>query len=193
MKRKTVLFLAVALMVPMLSQYLWKQHTEYVFYKAQDSKHAMDIEAYEENYKEKTEQDKKEIISKMVQRTSSLSERPFRIFFVWNVLLLGIIVAFKIQHRKEGWLVAAFLAGIAVYLCYWVGQLGMYLFSMPIEEAIRLASYDRYVYTILIYLLGIYVILLVLVSQRDNFARGVALSGVTVLLLLSSFFVGKLY
>lgn len=130
---------------PFFSIILWQKHCSYVFTDAGSSKHAMTTENYSSIFGSKTPEDIRSICSSMF--TFSVTWKD-----VWLTLLLlitiGILILLFARRQRKAFY-RFFIASLVLYLLYQLGSLGMYLFSMPGEEATSLASVERYTKTIL--------------------------------------------
>ena len=134
---------------PFLSFLLWHKHCDYVFESADTSRHAMTIESFKAVFGEKTREDIITICTKLLRFAVSYKE-------VWITVgicaLIGVLILLTRKELGKVFFKVALLS-IAVYVTYQLGNLGMYLFSMPGSEATELASFDRYTKTILIAIL----------------------------------------
>ena len=167
--------LCVAL--PFAALLLWNKHCEYVFVNAAYSKHSMTTSYLQAMFGKKTKEDIQTIISVFFRRS---------IFDKDVLLTLGIVVFVTIlamlifKNRKKHILFALML--FAVYAIYQIGMLGMYLFSMPLGEALILASFERYTKTILIFIMYLILIpVLQITSQYE--AKTFRILGLSLILL----------
>ena len=72
------------------------------------------------------------------------SGRALQIIFLSLILAAGAVLYARFRMKKKwrlGWIL---VSGIAVTVLYYAGMLYLYLFSMPAEEALRLAGFERY-------------------------------------------------
>ncbi len=134
---------------PFLSLYLWQHHCQYVFVAAGISRHAMTLEYYQSMSHEKTAADIRNIIIAFSKYILT-----YRLFWV----LLGFIAVVGILIRlgaRQLWsrYIRIVLFSLILYVLYQLGNLAMYVISMPLEEANRLAGMNRYTMTILIAIL----------------------------------------
>lgn len=129
---------------------LWKRHVSMVFVYGQSSKHAMSLSNFKSILQGKTGA---ELLGTVVSFGKKM------LLGGWENWLLALVSAalWLPGIRKEKNRPAARLAAFALlsYGVYMVGMLGMYLFSMPSGEAARLASYDRYHKTVLMFSWGL--------------------------------------
>ena len=137
--------------------YLWKRHVALVFADGMASKHAMSMENYGQQLAKKTTGDIVRIGAEMMGRFSSLEHPEVYMMLVFT-FLAGMLLLIRVPMGRVLRLAAACWGCLAVYtVCLY----GMYLFSMPLGEALKLASYDRYMLSVLIFIYGIVVIFIV--------------------------------
>ncbi len=141
--------------IPAFTHLLWSRHVAYVFEEASSSKHAMSAEHYSDVFSAKSIEDVQTIIQSFQHRIFDFSENSsLKVLLIMNVALLFALVFHVLFVKKHvGLLTTTLLAIDGIYAVYAGGLLAMYLLSMPTEEALYLASFDRYIYTILLYLL----------------------------------------
>lgn len=75
--------------------------------------------------------------------------------FVFDlVAILACIFTYKFLNKKLA-LIKVLVASNAMLILYYTGILGMYIFSMPLDEALYLAGFERYASSIVILFCGI--------------------------------------
>lgn len=163
-KYKSLLLL---ILPPIICMLLWNKHIDYGFLADKAGKHAMTLANYSAVFKEKQVQDIIEIGNNIVRKTLSFQNK--------GLGLLGVAVALWLVCcvvRKQKVAIARELTALAVlsYFVYQIGLLGMYIFSMPLNEADDLAGYDRYHRTILIFTAALVLVeaLLCFASQEEK-------------------------
>lgn len=155
--------LAGVVAFPFLSNFLWKKHVELVFENGLSSKHTMSLQNYKDGLGIKSGEDIRNIASLMGDRVFSFSNQAlYGLLFV--ILLLILVRIF--QKNKFADMCKLSLIAIGSYIFYQVGTLAMYLFSMPDGEALKLASYDRYHNTILIFVAGILCLMVIMITNE---------------------------
>jgi len=132
---------------------LWHKHCGYVFQRANQTTHALSFSYAKQTFLQKSAEDVRTIVIKMIE--FSMKWKDF-----WAVLLvfivLGIIILLfvKIEFRLYKKVLSAVFF---LYAVYQVGMLGMYLASMPGNEALTLAGNIRYAKTIIIAAMYLYI------------------------------------
>ena len=155
--RHKMFFLNTCLLPPFAAMFLWKQHVALVFPEGMSSKHAMSVENYGRQIAEKSMDDILQIGWKILERLTSPQHVEVWMMLLLTLLLLTLLLAGQPLVRVLR-LAAASWSCLAVYV---VSLYGMYLFSMPSGEALHLASYDRYILSVLIYIYGFTVMYLI--------------------------------
>ncbi|MGM9604602.1 MAG: hypothetical protein ACI3XG_06015 [Faecousia sp.] len=140
------------LAVPAAALLLWQKHVNQVFPYGMLSKHAMSPYYFYIILRRKGFSDIGAIIASMGRAVFSLSNPA-----LWALLfgLLLWLVSKRSRSKPRGQLMEILLLAAASYVLYQIGTLGMYIFSMPRDEALRLASYERYHQTILMFTAGL--------------------------------------
>ncbi len=99
-------------------------------------------------YADKLPGDVQTIVTGMLQTVC----RPVSLLQALALLALTLLLGWSGGQRKRH--VKLCLLGLAAYAIYCLGQGAMYILFMPRGEAIRLAAFDRYFASILIFLCG---------------------------------------
>ncbi len=157
----------VAFALPMLFRYLWDQHVDLVFATGNVSSHAMSAENYSATLAKKTPENIELIKSLFMERVFSFENK------IWvlavSLIIMFIVVFFldrKIIKKINGMFIAFYL--VLIYIIYQVGNYVMYLVSMPIDEALQLGGYSRYVATVELFAWGIIIMtLFVILGQIE--------------------------
>lgn len=149
----------LTVMLPAAVFYLWDRHVDYSFYTGEVSKHSMTIANYTMVFGEKTPEDIQAILDAFLQRVFHSPDWEATLLLILTGMYLAEFLLHKIRKNgnTEVWYV---LWSAFVYLCYLGGLLLMYLVSMPYEEAVSLGSFNRYLATITMYLVGVAVVYL---------------------------------
>lgn len=148
-KDKKMIARLTCVALPFLSFGLWKKHCSDVYIAAETSKHAMTLKNYSAVFGGKTADDIQTICSSMLKFAITWKD-------VWLtfgvVLLVGILIFAFAKDEKSSYIKITILS-VALYAVYQIGVLAMYLFSMPLGEAVSLAGNTRYTKSILIAIL----------------------------------------
>lgn len=83
-----------------------------------------------------------------------------------NVILLLFAITNNKKYKKETFIITGIID--LLYLFYYLIIGGMYLFSMPWEEAIVFAGYERYMTTIIIIIIGIVLMYMLSYDKKQN-------------------------
>lgn len=167
---------------PFISLVLWHKHCEYVFLKAAVSKHAMTFEKFQSVFGKKTAED----INVIVSSWFKLSTTNTNIWMLFGFLvLIGCFIWF---FGKNYWpeFKKSFVFSVILYICYQIGMLGMYLFSMPSGEATRLASSIRYLKTIILAILMLNMVLAIRTISDCSMKKNIKTTA-TVMIIVSFF------
>lgn len=137
-------------LAPVVANRLWAAHVALVFPVTEVSKHDMSVENYAATFSEKTRLDIQMIAENFFEKVSNYNFVPL---ILLSVILLAIIFIGKAYQAKTLFLGLIFFMSLLVI--YIFGLLAMYIFSMPINEALGVAAFGRYMNTFVIYLVGI--------------------------------------
>lgn len=140
---------------------VWNRHVAHAFSDAGVySKHAMSLENFYSVFRQKTLWDIVYITRSFVSRLFSLDSLSLRALLAILAVLALLYLLRKAdgqpENRRE--LGRAAIALAAVLVCYQIGLLAMYIFSMPDYEALELASFDRYESSAVQFVYGIFAI-----------------------------------
>lgn len=153
----------VAIASPFFSLWLWHAHCSYVFSSGSVTKHAMTVQNYRNVFSQKAESDIASVLNGIVKFTFTGKELYDMCFFL---VLSGILACAAGSGKKY---LKILLASAVIYITYMAGVAGMYLFSMPGEEALNLSGIGRYRKTIFILLYYfLFVFLLELMSAAEK-------------------------
>jgi hypothetical protein len=177
------LYLYVSIAIPFISLILWQKHCNYVYLSAEYSKHAMTISNFYDVFQGKAIDDIKQIFISLLKYMVSYKEVWITFGFI---VLTGILIFLTRKELKKSFnKVLTF--SIILYIVYGFGMLAMYIFSMPLNEAIGLASIDRYTKTILIAILYLNMVITVKIISELSDKKLVT---ITATLSFVSYFVG---
>jgi len=188
--RGRILQKIAACIVPLGFFFLWDRHCTNSFLWAAQTKHAMTAMNYIRTFSAKSA----EHISSIVFSASryAFTREGLLWIVLWLAVLGGITFAWA-KHRKKLYGGLALCVSVA-YVVYTGGVIAMYLFSMPIEEALVLGCIERYLRTIDIavyVLLSAYAVVLVSDMRKMSAANCIAIV-LTLLCVVTGLSMGKI-
>ena len=137
-------------LVPLIA---WNIHTSLAF-PTDAGKFSYDFQTLSSFAIDKTPAQVQQIVNLFLVTATSLSQLPTLGFVVFNgVSIAAYLVARFALHKKWKLLRTLLVLDLAVVL-YYAGILAMYIVSMPLEEAQRLAGFDRYASSMILFLMG---------------------------------------
>lgn len=132
--------------VTLVTILLWKQHVSLVFESGMTTKHSMSLANLSSTFTEKTKDDILQITDRYLKSVFTLRNEFF--YFAVGIICL-LLFCIKTKKKYRSFVIKNSVFCIMIYIVYQFSLLGMYLFSMPTNEAMNMASYDRYHMTIL--------------------------------------------
>lgn len=163
-KKKAIVGGGLMLGIPYVLKVLWDKHIELVFLSGAQSRHAMTVENYKNVFAVKSQEDIWFITKSQLLASVNLYSSEIKILLVvfaafglmWLLKKMQVLSASEVDRAKSGRLeIKLIFFVVGIYIIYQLGLWGTYIFSMPLDEALILASYDRYNITIIMYLLGV--------------------------------------
>ncbi|MDE7314022.1 MAG: hypothetical protein K2N87_20775 [Eubacterium sp.] len=151
---KKLCFAGIGLAIPLFTMYLWKKHVAFAFADGMDSKHSMNMAHFGEMAAKKSREDIALIGQSILRRFTEFDNIEVKLLLLLTVVLL----LFAVLLRKSGQtkkLLRLFAFCLFCAAAYTASLYAMYVFSMPMGESAHLASYDRYILSVLIFLYGI--------------------------------------
>ena len=137
-------------LVPLIA---WNIHTSLAF-PTDAGKFSYDFQTLSSFTIDKTPEQIQQIVRLFLVTATSLSQLPTLGFVVFNVsALVPYLVARFVFHKEWKLFRTLLLLDLAVVL-YYVGILAMYILSMPPDEALRLAGFERYASSMILFLMG---------------------------------------
>jgi len=132
---------------------LWNVHTSAAF-PANTSKFSYDFQTLSSFTLNKTAAQIQYIVQLFLYTATSLSQLTTLGFVLFNgVAIAAYLVARLVFHKKWKLLKTLLVLDLAVVL-YYGGILAMYILSMPLDEALRLAGFERYASSMILFLIG---------------------------------------
>ena len=154
-KRKNWKKLTVLMLSPVATLFFWNRHVEQLFDDGSVSKHAMRLDNFQQILADKMPEDLTAIVDAFWQKTLADDRVVVFLLLVSCVLLLLRKVVMKKDCRELGGIL---LMTAAFSVAYQIGLLGMYILTMPLEEALMMAGYERYHQTLILFVAGMVLI-----------------------------------
>lgn len=152
---KKSLFVIGTVGLTMTPYILWLWHIKNAFGQ-QLSKHEVSVTAYQNIYEAKTPAVINRVMQSFLSHVFSPATVPTQGIIVINLLfIITIIIINMIRHQKKHLIIGLIMTNLII-VGYYLGILMMFIFSMPNEEALALAGFDRYAGSIIIFGLGSY-------------------------------------
>lgn len=137
-------------LVPLI---LWNVHTAAAF-PTDAGKFSYDFQSLSSFALDKTPAQISYIVQLFLYTATQLSQLPTLGFVIFNGLAIAsYLVARFVFHKKWKLLGTLLLLDLAVVL-YYGGILAMYILSMPLDEALRLAGFERYASSMILFFIG---------------------------------------
>lgn len=145
---KILIFALITLGISVSPLLSWNYHMKTSFYEVENKFDLQDRST------EKTKEEIEEITSLFLNSVSDLSTRPAMGIVVFQLIAV-LAILFDLFILKKNWsLWKALLALDVVLILYYIGIWGLYIFSMPLDEALWLAGFERYASSIVILFAG---------------------------------------
>ncbi|RAI94284.1 hypothetical protein DET54_10883 [Paenibacillus pabuli] len=102
----------------------------------------------------KTAEQMHEILWLFLKSSTDITTRPVIGIVIFQLVAIAASVFAYVVLKKKWNLWKALIALDVVMLLYYAGILALYLFSMPLDEAVRLAGFERYASSIVVLFAG---------------------------------------
>ena len=136
---------------------LWHKHCRYVFQSAESSYHALTYEQLNHIFKSKSADDIRSICIALFKFAATYKD----IWVILGFFVMTGILLWLINRAKFKPFLNIVIFSLIIYTGYQIGMAGMYVFSMGLNESLRLAGVVRYTKTILIAIMYLYMVCLV--------------------------------
>lgn len=151
--------------IPFVLFVFWKIRCKIIFSDVGHGAQAVSLTNYMTNAAEKTLGDIKNIGINFIKNLIDLNNLYLIIILL---VLSGIIIYYFINRSNEQ--IKNLFKGVSlvlfVYLAYSMSLLFAYIFSMTLDEALRLASFDRYIYSVVIFIVGMAIVFYI--NNKNN-------------------------
>ena len=132
---------------------LWSYHTA-VKFQGVENKFETSINQIGLNGGGKDPEEIRQISTLFFQSVFDIHSRPFLGILGFHLAVLAATLFAGVVLKKKWNIWKALIALDGVLLVYYLGILALYLYSMPLDEAIRLAGFERYASSIVILFAG---------------------------------------
>lgn len=137
-------------LAPVAVLYVWNRHTTMVFENASATKHAMRPGQLLSTFAEKTAAEISDICAAYLSALGGAAVLPLACLALMGLCVLAVSLRRRSLYRPG---LRALCGAAVVSAVYLAGLLMMYLFSMPTGEAMILASLERYLGTLNLWLI----------------------------------------
>ena len=132
-----------------LSTVMWSAHFSANFTEV--SKHGVNIESYQSIFGEKSPETIRAITELFMETTFTIDTLTTRGLLIPMIIVLLLMLG--LTYKRNTAKVYRYLFLMILYVViYYVGILLMFIVSMPTEEALVLAGYDRYAASVAVYI-----------------------------------------
>jgi hypothetical protein len=149
---------------------MWTIHVGQEF---SSSKHAVSLSAYQQIFLEKDASITAKITENFMAALMDLSSIPSQGVLLFNFLMIGSYIIIRYFVKRNNSLLRYTLAVDLIIITYYIGIYFMFLFSMPTEEALVLAGFERYASSIIIFSLGVAMMVLSREIDYSLFEQGI--------------------
>lgn len=148
-------FAAAGTLIASLTTYMaWKYHVATVF-AGTENKFSLSSSALENAAAVKSPEEIQTIIAAFVKASTDLATRPAMGFLICNLAVIALCILMRVYfHSKWRNTELALILSDLMVIGYYGGILGLYVFSMPLDEALVLAGFDRYASSIIVLFVG---------------------------------------
>jgi hypothetical protein len=155
--RILVYVLICTIVIPMATNYLWIKYTQKAYPEASYSSNKFALSVNKITEVDKTVDFKENLAPSLIRASFNLDSTLFQSILLMNVLLIVLtLTIILVKRRFPKTIIQAFTFGNFIFVLYILGIYMMYLFMMPEKEAAKLAGFNRYYSTIVIYVLGLF-------------------------------------
>ena len=147
--------LLVLVISPLAVLFFWNRHVEQLFDDGSVSKHAMRMDNFRQILADKTVEDLFAIMEAFWQKTLASEKLVIYLLLMSALLLLFRKFVLRKDCRETGTIL---LITVGFCVAYQLGILGMYILTMPLEEALMMAGYGRYHQTVVVFAAGMVLI-----------------------------------
>lgn len=184
--KKTLLYIGVSSLCVAGLFYLWQKHLLLVYYEdtGQITKHSISITNAVRNLTSTGYENTMNVVS--VYLNNFFNIHCLINWYIMGINLFLILLVFVYKNRRKDVFKVLILCDV-LYLLYWLSYGVLYVLSMPYEEAVTLACYNRYMMSCILVLFGImYILVYDLLSEKRGNIGLIVLIVVFLLLLFKN-------
>lgn len=146
---------------------LWNLHTK-ISFVGMTNKFSTDLELVASGIADKTPEQVEFIVRLFISALFDVSQRSTIGIILINVVALSACFIAYFYLKKKDWALPKVLVLMNLLLvAYFGGILAMYLYSMPVAEALTLAAFERYSSSIVVFFLGVITMTLIVDMERS--------------------------
>lgn len=140
-------------MLSILPLVLWSVHTSLAF-PAGSSKFSYDFQAISSFAVDKTPEQIHTIVQMFIQKVTAIDQlNVYGVLLINGLALAAYFIARFVFHKPWKLLKILLLLDLGIVL-HDLGILAMYILSMPVDEALRLAGFERYASSMILFFVG---------------------------------------
>ncbi len=150
---KNAAYLFSTVLVSMVSTLLWRYRVSTVFAEV-ENKFDFSVQDIGSSLGGKTADEIREIAEAFLHAVCDISSTPTIGYVCFNLAAVFLCICVR-HYLKTGWRLEKVLPALNIMvIIYYAGILGMYIFSMPTDEALVLAGFERYASSIIVLFAG---------------------------------------
>ena len=153
-------------LLPIISNRIWSFHVKTTFGDSIIKKHEVHLGSITDVLQLQLTADQTKILQTYLDTIFSLKTLTSIQILLIYCLALGLLIFYGIKYKQWKYNLQIYLVCALVTFLYYAGNLVMYLTAMPVDEALRVAGFERYILTII--LINLFVFIIQLVRQMDD-------------------------
>lgn len=143
----------ITVVLSLVTIILWNVHTS-IALAGESVKFSFDPATLASAFAGRTPEQESAIVSLFLKTAVSLKIPATRGILIFNVLAVLAYLIARIAFRKRWKLLGVLIALDISIVFYYAGVLGLYLVSMPLNEAMELSGFERYASSIVLFFIG---------------------------------------
>ncbi len=150
---KKLLYCGSTIVLGVLPLLIWNSY-HHLKFAGVDTKFNMSQSNMEQVVSSKTPEQIQDILDTFLSTSLDISNQATFMFILINVVGIIAYIIVKNKINTKVYFLRVLLFTDILVVVYYIGLLGMYVFLMPLDEALRIAGFERYVCSIAIYQIG---------------------------------------